>query len=292
MKIANIRLLQEPYKSFIVFKETNSFSPWHHHPEYELVLITKGRGKRMVGDQISRFEENDLLFIGSYTPHEWLCDPEYYNSPGGFRGEGIVIQFLYDFLGEKFFEMPENLNLKKFLEGSTRGYELYGTTKKQIRSQMIKMLRLHDFDRLQALFTIFGIFTRTKEFKVLSSPSFTEPYYMNEDEPMQKALKFILQNFHKQIKIRDLCEVTNMSTSSFCTSFKNTHRMTFKDYLLNVKIGYACKLLTDSSQNISRAAYLSGFENLSNFNRQFKKIKGITPTQFLAEVDSIEQKES
>jgi AraC-like DNA-binding protein len=287
MKIANIRLIQEPDESFIVFKETNAFSPWHHHPEYELVLITKGRGKRMVGDQISRFEENDLVFVGSYTPHEWLCDPEYFNSPTGFRGEGIVIQFLYDFLGEKFFEIPENLNMKKFLEGSTRGYELYGDTKKKVKSLMIKILSLSDFDRLQALFSIFGIFARTKEFKVLSSPSFMEPYYMKEDEPMQKALKFILQNFHKQIKIKDLREVTNMSTSSFCTSFKNTYRMTFKDYLLNVKIGYACKLLTDSSQNISRAAYLSGFENLSNFNRQFKKIKGITPTQFLAEVDQL-----
>ena len=113
--------------------------------------------------------------------------------------------------------------------------------------------------------------------------------YLNEEEPMQKALKFILQNFHKQIQIKDLRKVTNMSTSSFCTSFKNTYRMTFKDYLLNVRIGYACKLLTDSSQNISRAAYLSGFENLSNFNRQFKKIKGITPSQFLTEVESIEQ---
>jgi AraC-like DNA-binding protein len=239
----------------------------------------------MVGDQSSRFEENDLVFVGSYTPHEWLCDPEYFVSPGGFRGEGIVIQFLYDFLGENFFEIPENINLKKFLEGSTRGYELYGDTKNQVKSLMIKILPLSDFERLQTLFAIFGIFARTKEFKVLSSPLFLEPYYMNEDEPMQKALKFILQNFNKQIKIKDLREVTNMSTSSFCTSFKNTYRMTFKDYLLNVKIGYACKLLTDSSQNISRAAYLSGFENLSNFNRQFKKIKGITPTQFLAEVD-------
>ena len=246
----------------------------------------------MVGDQISRFEENDLVFVGSYTPHEWLCDPEYYNCTGGFSGEGIVIQFLYNFLGERFFEIPENITLKKFLEESTRGYELIGKSKKQIKSLMVKMLHLTDFERLQALFLIFSIFARTKEFKILSSPSFMQPYYINEDEPMQKALKFILQNFHKQIKIKDLCEITNMSTSSFCTSFKNTYRMTFKDYLLNVKVGYACKLLTDSSQNISRAAYLSGFENLSNFNRQFKKIKGITPSQFLAEVDSIEKKES
>jgi AraC-like DNA-binding protein len=288
MKIANIRLLQDPDKSFIFYKETNPFSQWHHHPEYELVLITKGRGKRMVGDHITRFEENDLVFVGTYTPHEWLCDPEYFSTSDGFRGEGIVIQFLHDFLGEKFFEIPENTNLKKFLEGSSRGYEFFGESKEKIRSIMLKMTNMNDFDRLHALFSVFKIFSVTKDYKILSSPSFLEPYYLNENEPIQKALKFILQNFHKQILIKDLLEVTNMSTSSFCTTFKNTYRMTFKDYLLSVRVGYACKLLTDSSQSISRAAYKSGFENISNFNRQFKKIKGITPSQFLKEVNSIE----
>jgi AraC-like DNA-binding protein len=287
MKIANIRLLQEPDKSFIVYKETHSFSQWHHHPEYELVLITKGRGKRMVGDQINRFEENDLVFIGPYTPHEWLCDPEYFSTSNDFKGRGIVIQFLHDFLGEKFFEIPENINIKKFLTESSRGYEFYGNTKTRIRSIMLRMINMSDFDRLQSLYSIFRIFAVTKEFNILSSPSFLEPYYLNENESMQKALKFILQNFHKQILIKDLLVVTNMSTSSFCTSFKSTYRMTFKDYLLSVRVGYACKLLTDSAQNISRVAYKSGFENISNFNRQFKKIKGITPSQFIKEVNSI-----
>jgi AraC-like DNA-binding protein len=288
MKIANIRLLQEPNKSFIVYKENHPFSQWHHHPEYELVLITRGRGKRMVGDQISRFEDNDLVFVGSYTPHEWLCDSEYFEGKDGFLGEGIVIQFLYDFLGEKFFEIPENVLLKKFLLESSRGYEFSGETKKKIVTLMLSIVDMNDFDKLLALFSIFKVFTQTKELNILSSPIFTEAFYLNEHEPMQKALKFILQNFHKPILIKDLLEVTNMSNSSFCTAFKNAYRMTFKDYLLNVRVGYACKLLTDSTQNISRVAYNSGFENLSNFNRQFKKIKGITPSQFLREVDIIQ----
>ena len=113
----------------------------------------------------------------------------------------------------------------------------------------------------------------TKEYYILSSPSFMESNYPDENEPMQKALKYLLRNFHKKVLIKDLLEITNMSGSSFCTAFKNTYRMTFKDYLLSIRIGYACKLLTDSSQNISRAAYDSGFENISNFNRQFKKDK-------------------
>lgn len=288
MKIAKVRLLQEPDKSFIYYKENNPFTPWHHHPEYELCLITKGRGKRMVGDNIDRFENNDLVFIGSYTPHECLCDPEYFNHPDGFQGEGIVIQFIYDFLGDKFFKIQENKGLNKFLLQSTRGYAFFGESKKKIISIMLKMQEMNDIDRFYALFSIFKIFSTAKDFNVLSSPAFSEPFWLDESGPMQKALKHILQNFQKHIRIRDLLEITNMSNTSFYTAFKQTYRMPFKDYLLNIRVGYACKLLTDASQNISGIAYDSGFGNISNFNRQFKKIKSITPSQFQEQIKKIE----
>lgn len=291
MKIENIRLLQEPGKSIIVYKECNPFSHWHHHPEFELVLITKGKGKRVVGDHISRFEENDLVLVGSYTPHEWLCDPEYFDNTGGFKGEGIVVQFLYDFLGETFFEIPENYKLKKFLKGATNGYQFHGFCKSKIISIMLEMQKKADSERLFALFNLFEIFTMAsqKDYKILASPLFLDQYHTNENGPMQKATKYILQNFQQQIHIQDLLNVTNMSASSFCKSFKNTYRMTFKDFLLNIRVGYACKLLIDSSQNISVAAYMSGFENLSNFNRQFKKIKNITPSEYVNEISYLDK---
>ena len=98
-KAASIRRIKEPDKSFIVSHEKSIFSPWHQHPEYELVLVIKGKGKRMVGDHIDYFEENDLLLLGPNVPHEWLCDESYYSGQEGFKGEGMVIQFLHDFLG-------------------------------------------------------------------------------------------------------------------------------------------------------------------------------------------------
>jgi AraC-like DNA-binding protein len=280
MKVAKVRLLQEPDKSFIYYKENNPFTPLHHHPEYELCLITKGRGKRMVGDNIDRFENNDVVFIGSYTPHECLCDPEYFDHPDGFQGEGIVIQFVYDFLGDKFFLIPENTGLNKFLLGSARGYAFFGKSKKKIISIMLKMQDMDESERFYSLISIFKIFASTKEFKILSSPAFSEPFWLDESGPMQKALKYILQNFQNNIRIRDLLEITNMSNTSFYATFKQTYRMPFKDYLLNIRVGYACKLLIDASQNISGIAYDSGFGNISNFNRRFKKIKGLTPSQF------------
>lgn len=292
MKIANVRLIQEPHKSFIYFKENEPFTHWHHHPEYELSLITKGKGKRMVGDSIDRFKNNDLVLIGSYTPHEALCDPEYFNAEEGFKGEGIVIQFVHNFLGESFFKIPENSSLNKILLESTRGYVFFGEAKKKIISIMLKMEEMNDLDRFYSLFSIFKVLASTKEYKFLSSPAFSEPFWLDESGPMQRALKYILQHFQHRIIVDDLLKITNMSNTAFYSAFKKTYRMTFKDYLLKIRIGYACKLITAECQNISGIAYESGFGNISNFNRQFKKIKKLTPSQFQEDVSSIELENS
>jgi AraC-like DNA-binding protein len=280
MKVNEIRLFKEPAKSFILYHEEKPFSPWHHHPEYELAYIKKGRGKRMIGDHIDRFEENDLVFVGSDIPHEWLCDKEYNPGKKQFLGEGIVIQFSHDFLGDKFFEIPENKPLKNFLSDSFRGFEIYGQCKRQIISLMYDMLNMNDTEQLYTLFSIFKLLSTTDELNPLASPAFLETFRLNNDNPMQKALQFILHNFQKQIQISNLLQITNMSYTTFYNAFKYTYRMSFKSYLMNVRIGYACRLLMDATQDISEIAYDSGFENLSNFNRQFKKIKGETPSQF------------
>ena len=280
MNVSEIRLFKDPEKSFIVYHERDLFSPWHHHPEYELVLIIKGKGKRMVGDHIDRFEENDLVFLGSQTPHEWLCDKEYFNGRDSFAGEGIVVQFTYDFLGDKFFEISENATLKNFLLHSSPGFEISGETKYQIIPIMKEMIDMNSTDQLYALFKLFKLLQSSEDLSPLSSHAFIESYSVHDNHSIQKALQFILQNFQKHIQMQDLLTLTNMSNTTFYNLFKRSYRMTFKNYLMNIRIGYACKLLLDSTKNISEIAYDSGFENLSNFNRHFKKIKGVTPHQY------------
>lgn len=286
MKLQNIRLIQEPGKSFIVYHETHPFSRYHNHPEIELVLILKGKGKRIVGDHIDRFKENDLVLVGQYLPHEWYCDREYYEQPDGFQGEGIVYQFLQDFLGTQFFDIPENIALKRLINESNRGLEFHGKAKEKIMELMVHNFEHDDIDRLYSLLSIFRILSKTREYTCLSSPGFIEPFHIESNQSMHKAMKYIHQNFHREVTLKELLSVTSMSNTSFCKAFKKTYRMTFKEYLLNTRIGYACKLLTNDSLNISQIAYDSGFENISNFNRQFKKIKGITPTKFQDKLDS------
>jgi AraC-like DNA-binding protein len=145
---------------------------------------------------------------------------------------------------------------------------------------MEEMMHMEEKDRLYHLFLIFQLLGSTQEYKFLSSPAFLEPYQASENQPLKNVIQYIHQHFQKEIKVNELLEISNMSNTTFFTSFKKMYRMTFKKYLLSIRIGYACRLLADETLNISQIAYESGFENLSNFNRQFKSLKGCTPGEY------------
>jgi AraC-like DNA-binding protein len=280
MKVREVRLFKNPNQSFVFYHETDSFSNWHYHPEYELVLIKEGEGIRLVGDHIERFEKDDLAFLGSYLPHEWRCLNTYYQPDGKFKGEGLVIQFMHDSFGKNFFDLPENHDLSNFLKNSSQGCSIYGRTRERIKLLMEAMVDMEERDRLYNLFSIFHILGSSNEFRLLSSPAFLGPYQAVGNEPFKDVIQYIHQNFQKEIRVDELLEISHMSNTTFFTSFKKMYRMTFKKYLLSIRIGYACRLLADENLNISQIAYESGFENLSNFNRQFKTIKGCTPGEY------------
>jgi len=284
MNIAQLRLVKQPNSSFITHLETDPFTPWHHHPEYELVLVIRGKGKRMVGDHIDRFGKGDLVFLGPYLPHAWVIDVEEGKDVSELDDEAFVIQFSYDFLCDKFFEIPEFTYLKKFLLRSERGYVFYGDVKRRIISILRKMQNMDDTDKLYALFGIFQLFGKTDQYEVLASPAYMQSLTVKGSESMRSALQYIMEHFQERIQIEDVLEITHKSYAAFYKAFKKTYGMSFTDYLLKVRIGYACKLLTEDQSKISEIAYDAGFENLANFNRQFRKIKGITPTAFRNQV--------
>ena len=280
MKVSTIRLHKELGHSFIVHVEKDPFTPWHHHPEYEIVLIINGKGRRLIGDHVARFEKDDLIVIGPYLPHQWICDDDNNVESGDTHNEAFVIQFTDDFIGTKFFEIPETTGLKRLFVESSRGIEFKGNTKNAIISIMHEMRGQNDSERFFSLLRIFEILNSTTEFTCLATPNSINNFSSKDNIAMQLALQYIYQNFQKRIPIVNLLQLTHKSYSSFYPAFKKTFMMPFKDYLLNVRIGYACKLLAEGSMNISEIAYDSGFENIANFNRQFKRIKKMTPSQY------------
>jgi AraC-like DNA-binding protein len=274
MKSIEVRLPKEFDKSFVVFKEKGQYfpCPWHYHPEYELVLVLKSTGRRMVGDHIGYFQEGDLVCMGPYLPHVWVNDPVFFTGKAPSEAEAIVIHFKEDFLGRDFLKIPEMDQLRNFLRLSSRGMSLHGATKDQINALMIGMVNMNGLQRLSALLSIFDILSNTNEFRLLSSPGLVQ----NDSHPLKND-RF---DKIKDISLPEMANMANMAVTTFCNFFKEQYRITFVEYLNSVRIGHACKLLSANDQNIVDVAFECGFNNLANFNRQFKKYKNMTPTQY------------
>lgn len=282
MKATEHRIPKDFDKSFAVFREIGQFfpCPWHYHPEYELVLVTKSTGRRMVGDHIGYFEEEDLVFMGPRLPHVWVNDAGFINGEAGYQADAIVVHFMENFLGEEFIAVPEMESLQPVLQMSGHGMVIKGNTREKINAIMKKMLGMNGMQRLSALFSIFDLLANTTEYELLASPGFVENIQFKCSNRFSNITDYIMRNFDRDIPLTEIAAVANMAVTTFCNFFKEHHRITFIEYLNSVRVGHACKLLTEKDHNIAEIAYECGFNNLANFNRQFKKLKRMTPSEY------------
>ncbi len=284
MKSIERRLPQEIDKSFIVFNEVGPYFPypWHYHPEYELVMIRKSSGRRMVGDHIGHFEEGDLVFMGPRIPHVWVNDPDFVEGRKDYLAEAVVIQFVDNFLGQSFMQIPEMEEFRHFLRNSDRGMVIKGKAREKINILMEEMLPSNGLRRLSSLLCIFDILSALKnsEYEMLASPGSLKNTDYKTSDHFSRINEYIMRNFHEDISLPEIAAVANMAVTTFCNFFKEHYRVTFVEYLNRVKIGHACKLISEKEVNVVEAAYKSGYNNLANFNKQFKKLKNMTPSEY------------
>jgi len=279
MEILEIPTFEDSHNSLFFFLEKEKSGNWHYHPLHELVLVKKGEGIRIIGDHKKRFRRNELVLIGPNLPHIWKFDDSYYSNEGNFLGERLVIQFSYKLLNQ-FLCLPENRNVNTCLENSKLGCCFPNNCKKEIISLMIKMQSQDLTERFYTLLSIFKVINAAKEFKILSSPSVLKRFSENINDHFNNAVQFLHQNFHNEIRMKEMLEISNMSNTTFFITFKNKYRMSFKQYLLNLRISYACRLLDNESLTVSEIAFKSGFNNLANFHRRFKQLKNCTPNDY------------
>lgn len=282
MKPVEFHLPQDFDKSFIVFREKGDFfpAPWHYHAHFEVVLVTRSTGKRMVGDNIGFFGPEDLVFIGSKLPHLWLNDKIYLDREVHGEADATVIHFTEDFLGKDFMSIPEMQDFRKFLALSDRGMAIRGNTRKDINKVMKRMHEMSGLERLSSLLLIFDMLGGTSEFDLLASPRYVANFNGDVSSRFKNVIHFIMQNFDKDITLAEVAEHSSMGVTAFCNFFREQFRCTFIEYLTSVRIGHACKLLSENDRNVVEIAYESGFNNLANFNRQFKKLKNMTPSDY------------
>lgn len=257
--------------------------PWHFHPEYELVLVREGEGKRFVGDNIAAFKPGDLVLLGPNIPHWYRSDSIYYDQLPGLRSESLVIQFVEDFLGEQFFQAPETAAIRQVLRKAQKGLELYGTLKEEVTLLMLQIKELRGMDKLMAFLSLLNSIARSQEYRVLSEELSDSNINMIDSARINKVYEYVMSNFQQQITINEAADLIHMCSSAFCRYFKKRTRKTFTSFLNEIRIGHASKLLIEEEISITEVCYQSGFNNISYFNRQFKTLRNTTPQLFRLE---------
>lgn len=254
-------------------------APLHFHPVYELTLITESKGKRFIGDNIGDFDVDDLVFLGPNLPHFYRCNHEYYQNNPTLRARAIIIQHSDNFLGKDFLSIPEMNKVRKLLTTSVQGIRFFGKTRDKVKKRMNKIRRAEGLDKLTQFLSILEILASSEDYEVLAKQKILGQNF-KDNMRMNIIYEFILSNFAQKITVKDVAEQVNMSEGAFCRYFKKKTRKTFISFLNEVKIGCASKLLLEENLNVTQICYESGFENISNFNRQFKSITKFTPSEY------------
>ena len=258
----------------------NFLRVWHYHPEFELVVILQSTGTRFIGDSIEKFEEGEVVLIGKNVPHMWLNDEAYFQEGSTLKAEAVAIHFIKKFLGPDFFKVPEMKPISDLLDRAGRGIKFT-----DLDNDMVdKIKKLIDYDATTRIFkTIEVLYALSKHerYQLLSSTSFVSCFQRTENKRMDKIYAYVFENFNEAISASAVAEVAGMNKSAFSRFFKKIHRKPFTRYLNEIKLGYACKLLLEDKESITSIGYLSGFNNISNFNRQFKLIYGMSPSSYL-----------
>jgi AraC-like DNA-binding protein len=281
MKPVLMRHVEVFENSFKAWANGNPYihNPWHFHPECEISFIKKGRGMLFIGDELMNFKNNDLILIGPNLPHEWRSD---INKNPDLYSNTLAVHFLKDFPGEFFYQLPEAASIKTLLEQSFRGIKVEDfETVKTVEKKLLLLTKAVGIERLNLLFSILDSIIKSPKLTFLTNPSFIRPNENEEKHRIKKVFHFVAQNFKNPISNEVVADLVNMTPTSFCRFFKTRTNKSFIKYVNEIRIAYACKLLYEESMSISQIAYESGFENLSNFNKQFKNLKGITPSEFL-----------
>lgn len=252
---------------------------WHYHPELELNVIHESTGTAFVGDSIERFEPGDVVLIGKNLSHLWLNDEVYFRKDSGLIARAHIIHFFENFAGG-LLKIPEMADINNLIERAKFGIKFMGKSNDIIIEKIGKMINSSGYERIMIFIDILKLLSSHKNFKVLSSFGYVESLSGMDRGRLLPVYEYLLNNFGDEITLNAVASLANMNPSSFSRYFTRMHKKTFSQFLNEIRVGYACKLLIDN-KHIASACYESGFNNISNFNRQFKTIKNITPTDYI-----------
>ncbi len=266
--------------SFRQFNQSNINSRWHFHPEVELIKIHQGQGTQFMGDSIKRFEPGNIILVGSNLPHYWRYDEGKSAEQDGVYA--TVLHFAESLWGDRFMAMPENLALKSLLVKSKRGLLLKGNTETIVGDFLEKIRAAQGTYRLIYLLEcLVAIATASNEEVIpLSSLGFNYQSSSSELDRINAIYDYAFKNFKERIPLETIAAEVNLVPSSFCRYFKSKTGKSFTDFILEIKVGYACKLLHENKLSVKNICFEAGFNNFTSFHKHFKTIMGLSPQNY------------
>ncbi|MFT3935058.1 MAG: AraC family transcriptional regulator [Chitinophagaceae bacterium] len=247
--------------------------PWHQHIEYELIYFIAGEGSSYIGNYVGDFACGDIFFLGSNLPHTFQkADKDLFTS-------AVVVQFKENFWGNDFMQLPESRQIKNLFDISMQGLKINENCR-QILAPMIKELETaKGFERIIKLCNCLLLIEKQGDYTALSTQEI-KAFNSKYKERIDKILQYTIDYFQEPVTLDDVAESVSMSVPAFCNYFKKSTKKTYIDFLNEVRVGYACKQLMDTQNNIASICYDSGFNTLANFNKQFLKVKKLTPSAY------------
>lgn len=250
--------------------------PLHYHEEMELNFITNASGaRRVVGDHIEEIDDLELVLIGSNLPHVWET-----HKLNGKEIHEITLQFHKDLFDEKFLRRNQLRVIREMFEKSKCGISFSKETIQAVGPRLVKLNKKHGFDSVLELMSILHDLSTSRNMRTLSDSTFSNAEFSYNSRRVEKVMEYINSNFDKQVTLAEVARIANMTEVSFSRFFKSRTGISFIDSLIEIRLGHASRKLIDTTEGVAELAYNCGFNNISNFNRIFKKKKGCTPKEF------------
>jgi AraC-like DNA-binding protein len=280
-----LKVSKEPRHSFSVRQDLVPCinNRWHYHSEIELIHFKKGNGTQFIGDSIKEFRSGDVVLVGSKLPHYWRFDDSYFELDSSRTVDVRVAHFNEDFWGDQFLQLPENVAIRTLLERAKRGIQVCGNTRTEVAVLLEALLEKDGVQRIMLLVEALRLVADCKDLVTLSSIGFKQDCFQTDDDRINIIYDYSLKNFKRVIQLDEIAHVANISPNSFCRYFKSRTRKTYSQFLIEVRVGHACKLLIENNISIKQLCYESGFNNFTSFHKYFKMITGKSPLNYQRE---------
>ncbi|WP_372770504.1 AraC family transcriptional regulator [Lutibacter sp.] len=246
----------------------------HQHEEIQISIFVEGEGTYIIGDCVGEFKKNDIFVIGENLPHIFKRD-------AAFEQETFMISLFFskNSYGDHFFNLPEFEHFNAFFYDAVLGFEVL-SNKPELSFLLTKIDTNSKYKQFTSFLSILSLISEAEK-QTLSSLINLKKYDGDEGKRMSDIFQYTMTNFHREVTLDNVADIANMTPNAFCRYFKQRTNKTFVNFLIDIRIGNACKLLTKNNDlNITEISYKSGFNNLANFNRKFKAIKGVTPSDY------------